>query len=121
MRNNLVILETVVRSENCRQHKKKSRTFLRGEARRNEGADASHEWVADHLQRSISSNMFILRRYERSGAVDKREIVFFRDMLFAAFSRGESKGRRGMQRVLMLVVKGPTTTSDGQYLPIYLF
>ena len=96
-------------------------TFLRGEARRNEGADASHEWVADHLQRSISSNMFILRRYERSGAVDKREIVFFVMCSLPRFSRGESKGRRGMQRVLMLVVKGPTTTSDGQYLPTYLF
>ena len=90
-----MILETVVRSENCRQHKKKSRTFLRGEARRNEGADASREGVADHLQRSISSNMFILRRYERSGAVDKREIVFFRDMLFAAFF---TRGKQGTTR-----------------------
>ena len=107
--------------KNWCQQKKNARTFLRGEARRNEGADASHEGVADHLQRSISSNMFILRRYERSGAVDKREIVFFRDMLFAAFSRGDSKGRRGLQRVLMLATTGPTTTSDGQYLPTYLF
>ena len=105
----------------CCQHKKKSRAFLRGEARRNEGADASHEGVADHLQRSISSNMFILRRYARSGAVDMREMVFFVICSLPRFSRGENKGRQGLQRVLMLVVTGPKATSDGQHLPTYLF
>ena len=107
--------------KNWCQQKKNARTFLRGEARRNEGADASHEGVADHLQRSISSNMFILRRYARSGAVDMREMVFFVICSLPRFSRGESKGRRGLQRVLMLAMTGPTTTSDGQYLPTYLF
>ena len=75
----------------CCQHKKKSRAFLRGEARRNEGADASHEGVADHLQRSISSNMFILRRYARSGAVDMREMVFFVICSLPRFHAGKAR------------------------------
>ena len=107
--------------DNLLPAQKKITSIFTRRSKRNEGADASHEGVADHLQRSISSNMFILRRYARSGAVDMREMVFFVICSLPRFSRGESKGRQGLQRVLMLVVTGPTATSDGQHLPTYLF
>ena len=87
----LVVLEIVVRSRNCVQSKIFTSTFLRGEARRNEGADASHEGVADHLQCSVSSNMFILRRYARSGAVDMHEIVFFVICSLPRFHAGKAR------------------------------
>ena len=95
----LVKSETVVRSRNCVQSKIFTRTFLRGEARQSEGADAYHEGVADHFQRFISSNVITVRRYGCIGAVDKRGIVFFVIRSFARVLRGEAREECRHQRV----------------------
>ena len=69
--------ETVVRSRNCVQSKIFTRTFLRGEARQSEGADAHHEGANDHFRRSISVDTLILRQDERGGAANEGTMVPF--------------------------------------------
>ena len=108
--------ETVVRSRNCYQSKIFTCTFLRGEARQSEGADAYHEGVTDHFQRFISSNVITVRRYGCIDAVDERGIVFFVIRSFArVFTRG-SKGRmspseiRHIKKDLILSENDPPKT-----------